>query len=130
MVGVDLKKDRQILTAAYNDAAGITAAFNLNLLNRIDRELDASLDVEGFHHKAHYNEEMGRVEMHLISCDDQQIQVGNSEFDLAANETIHTENSHKYDIDEFQRLASQSGFNPVKVWTDANRWFSVHYLER
>lgn len=130
VVGVDLKKDRQILTAAYNDAAGITAAFNLNLLNRIDRELDASLDVEGFHHKAHYNEEMGRVEMHLISCDDQQIQVGNSEFDLAANETIHTENSHKYDIDEFQHLASQSGFNPVKVWTDANRWFSVHYLER
>lgn len=130
IVGVDLKKDPGLLHAAYNDAAGVTAEFNLNLLSRINRELDAELDPAGFNHDARYNTDHGRVEMHLVSKTNQQIKLGNDKFELASDESIHTENSHKYDVDEFQRLARDAGFKPIKVWTDPNHWFSIHYLER
>ncbi|RLA11816.1 MAG: L-histidine N(alpha)-methyltransferase, partial [Gammaproteobacteria bacterium] len=128
IVGVDLKKDPQILHAAYNDAKGITAAFNLNLLSRINHELGAKLDPDAFNHEASYNHEHGRVEMHLVSKTEQQIKLGNDQFNLASEESIHTENSHKYDVEEFQQLARAAGFNPAKVWTDENHWFSIHYL--
>ena len=130
VIGVDLKKDPQLLHAAYNDSQGVTAAFNLNLLSRINRELDAELDPAAFDHQATYNSVHGRVEMHLVSKTDQQIRLGDDAFELVADESIHTENSHKYDVEEFQQLARTAGFNPLKVWTDANHWFSIHYLER
>jgi len=130
IVGVDLKKDPEILHAAYNDAKGVTAAFNLNLLSRINQELDAEIDPTAFNHEAAYNDSHGRVEMHLVSKTDQQIRLGDDQFELATDESIHTENSHKYDVDEFQQLADAAGLKPVKVWTDENHWFSIHYLER
>ncbi len=130
IVGVDLKKDPAVLHAAYNDTKGVTAAFNLNLLERINRELEAELDPTAFDHIATYNRDHGRVEMHLVSKTDQKIKVGDEEFRLNSEETIHTENSHKYEVEEFQQLATAAGFNPVKAWTDASLWFSIHYLER
>ncbi|MEL0083535.1 MAG: L-histidine N(alpha)-methyltransferase [Gammaproteobacteria bacterium] len=130
IVGVDLKKSPEVLHAAYNDASGVTAAFNLNLLSRMENELGAELDQAQFNHRATYNEEAGRVEMHLVSQSDQQICLGEGTYELAAGESIHTENSHKYDVAEFQQLADEAGFDPLRVWTDDNQWFSVHYLER
>lgn len=128
LIGVDLKKDPGILNAAYNDAQGITAAFNLNLLARINRELHADFDLARFRHYAFYNAGAGRIEMHLVSTDTQHARVGDSHFDFARDESIHTENSYKYSIDEFQALARRSGWTPVTVWTDREHLFSVHYL--
>ncbi|MEX2616475.1 MAG: L-histidine N(alpha)-methyltransferase [Alphaproteobacteria bacterium] len=128
LIGVDLKKDTARLNAAYNDAAGYTAGFNLNLLHRMVRELGAELDTDGFEHYAFYNDAEGRVEMHLRSLRDQTIAIGDDRFALAAGELIHSENSHKYAIDEFAALARAAGFDPGAVWTDANRLFSIHYL--
>jgi len=128
LVGVDLKKDPCILNAAYNDARGITAAFNLNLLQRICAELDTDLDPGGFEHYAFYNEPRGRVEMHLVSCAPQIVRLEQDRFHFAPGESIHTECSYKYDIEEFQRLARAAGYAPTAVWTDAERLFSVHYL--
>ncbi|MBV1961800.1 MAG: L-histidine N(alpha)-methyltransferase [Immundisolibacteraceae bacterium] len=130
IVGIDLKKESDILRAAYNDQKGVTAAFNMNLLKRINEELSAEINLQGFAHNAVYNQALGRVEMHLVSQLEQQIKLGDQAFELAQNETIHTENSHKYDLVEFQQLAEAAGFKARKVWTDANNWFSVHYLER
>lgn len=130
LVGVDLKKDPAVLHAAYNDAAGVTAAFNLNLLARINRELDGDFDLEAFAHHAFYNATAGRVEMHLESRADQHVTVAGHRFSLAAAERIHTENSYKYTVAEFQHLATQTGFHPRRVWTDAEQLFSVHYLTR
>ncbi len=129
LIGVDLKKDPARLNAAYNDAQGITADFNLNLLTRINRALHADFDVDMFRHHAFYNTALGRIEMHLVSKDAQQVRVGNKCFEFAQGEGIHTENSYKYAIDEFQGLAQQAGFTPAAVWTDAERLFSVHYLQ-
>lgn len=128
LVGVDLKKDAGILNAAYNDARGITRAFNLNLLERIRAELGAELDPKAFEHLAFYNVELGRVEMHLRSVRDQQVVIDASRFDFRAGETVHTENSYKYAVDEFAALAQAAGFQPMQVWTDADRLFSIHYL--
>jgi len=127
-VGVDLRKDPNILNAAYNDAKGVTAAFNLNLLVRINRELNANFDLSAFEHKAHYNASKGRIEMHLLSKTEQTVIVGGREFHFNRHETIHTENSHKYDIDEFHKMGRQAGFTPEKTWTDSNKLFSIHYL--
>lgn len=128
LIGVDLKKDNAILHAAYNDARQLTAAFNLNLLERINRELGADFDLDCFEHQAFFNQEAGRIEMHLVSGIDQQINVAGRPIDFAAGESLHTENSYKYTIDEFQQLARQSGFVPEQVWTDDQQLFSVHCL--
>lgn len=129
LIGVDLRKDRTTLEAAYNDSQGVTAAFNLNLLERINRELDGGFDLDGFAHHAFYDSSRGRVEMHLVSARDQRVQVDGHAFRFAAGETIHTENSYKYGIDEFQEMARSAGFTPGPVWTDPHRLFSIHFLD-
>ena len=128
LIGVDLKKDARLLHAAYNDAQGVTAAFNLNLLWRIRAELDTDLDPACFAHHAFYNESQGRIEMHLLSRERQRLRIEAHVIEFDAGETIHTENSYKYHIEEFQALARQAGYRPEYVWTDPERLFSVHYL--
>ncbi|HHJ17272.1 MAG TPA: L-histidine N(alpha)-methyltransferase [Gammaproteobacteria bacterium] len=128
LVGVDLQKDSELLHAAYNDAQQVTAAFNLNLLERINRELDADFDLDRFSHHAFYNETEGRVEMHLVSQCRQTVSVAGERFEFAEGETIHTENSYKYSVEGFLRLAQQAGFTSDQVWTDEQQLFSVHCL--
>jgi dimethylhistidine N-methyltransferase len=129
IIGVDLKKDARRLVLAYNDSQGVTAAFNLNLLTRINRELDGTIDVEAFRHEAIYNPREGRIEMHLISLSDQDVIISGRRFRFREGESIHTENSYKYAVDEFQILAVKAGWNPATVWTDEAHQFSVHLLE-
>ncbi|MGB0632307.1 MAG: L-histidine N(alpha)-methyltransferase [Alphaproteobacteria bacterium] len=128
LIGVDLKKDTDVLHAAYNDAEGVTAAFNLNLLARINRELEADFDLDSFTHRAVYLPDTGRIEMHLVSGKDQSVTVGAKTFAFAAGEHIHTENSHKYSIEEFRALCGRAGYSAVASWTDAKNLFSVHYF--
>lgn len=128
VVGVDVKKDVRRLHAAYNDAAGVTAAFNLNVLQRANRELGANFSVDHFVHRAPYNRASGRIEMHLVSQRTQMVDVGDEHFSFRRGESIHTENSYKYDIDEFIGLAEGAGFDVQKTWTDRRRSFSVHLL--
>ena len=128
LIGVDLKKDHAVLNAAYNDMAGVTAAFNRNLLSRINRELQATFNPDNFHHCAYYNGAAGRIEMHLVSAADQIVRVENVRFIFHEEETIHTESSYKYHVMEFQALAQRAGFQPRRVWTDAAGMFSVHFL--
>ena len=128
LIGVDLKKDSDILHAAYNDARGVTAEFNLNLLARINRELGGDFDLAHFSHRAIYVPDEGRIEMHLVSSADQSVSVGGFRFAFAAGEHIHTENSHKYSVNEFRELCGRAGYNPVASWTDAKDLFSVHYF--
>lgn len=128
LIGVDLKKDRALLDAAYNDAAGVTAAFNLNLLARLNRELAADFDLAAWRHRAFYLESSGRIEMHLVSEREQSVQVADASFCFTAGETIHTENSYKYSVGEFQGLAHSASFRSLAVWTDPDRLFSVHLL--
>ncbi|HBG50274.1 MAG TPA: L-histidine N(alpha)-methyltransferase [Gammaproteobacteria bacterium] len=130
LIGVDLKKDPAVLNAAYNDAAGVTAAFNLNLLTRCNRELDADFDLDGFAHRAFYNAAAGRVEMHLESQREQTVTVAGHVFTFTAGERIHTENSYKYAITEFQQLATQAGFTSARCWFDDTKHFSVHLFRR
>ena len=126
LIGVDLKKDKATLDAAYADPKGVTAQFNLNLLYRINRELKADFQVNRFRHKAFYDPVMGRIEMHLESLYSQFAHVAGRRFDFAPGETIHTEISCKYSIAEFQELGKRAGFTPEKVWTDPEQLFSVH----
>lgn len=128
LIGVDLKKDNEILNAAYNDAQKITAAFNLNLLQRFNRELDADFELEQFDHYAFFNDVAGRVEMHLVSRSDHQVNIAGEAIRFAAGESLHTENSYKYTVEEFQRLADEAGFVNERVWTDEAELFSVHCL--
>jgi dimethylhistidine N-methyltransferase len=128
LIGVDLKKDHQVLHAAYNDSAGITAAFNLNLLERLRSELDAVVNPQGFKHRAFYNAQRGRIEMHLVSRRPQEIRLNGCCFHFEAGESIHTENSYKYSVEEFHALARGAGLRPRQVWLDSGRLFSVHYL--
>ena len=128
LVGVDLKKDPAILIPAYNDGLGVTAAFNLNLLARINRELDGDIDLDKFAHDAVYDEDKGRIEMHLVSLGRQTVRVLGRAFSFAKGERIHTENSYKYSIEEFQALARSAGWTPAHSWTDADRLFSLHLL--
>ena len=128
LVGVDLKKDPAILIPAYNDKRGVTAAFNLNLLERINRELDGDIDVGRFAHDAIYDERLGRIEMHLVSLVRQTVRVLGREFRFTEGERIHTENSHKYTIAEFQALARTAGWRPAEAWTDAGNHFSLHLV--
>jgi L-histidine N-alpha-methyltransferase len=129
LIGVDLKKDVAVLDAAYNDAAGVTAAFNRNLLARMNRELGADFDPDAFDHRAIYNHELGRVEMHLVSRREQSVRLGGDVIRFAAGETIHTENSHKYTVGEFGAMAARAGFAPAGLWTDPRQWFSVQLYE-
>lgn len=129
LIGVDLKKDAAPLLAAYDDALGVTAAFNLNLLRRINRDLAADFDLSAFRHEARWNEAASRVEMHLVSQGEQRVQVAGRTFTFAKGETIHTENSHKFSIPGFKTLAEAAGWRSVQVWTDSRSLFSVHLLE-
>ena len=126
LIGVDLKKDKPVLDAAYDDAAGVTAAFNLNMLARINRELGGDFQLRRFRHKAYYDEAKGRIEMHLESLASQLVHVGGERFRFGAGETIHTEISCKYSIEEFQAVAQRAGFAPGQTWVDAAKLFSVH----
>jgi dimethylhistidine N-methyltransferase len=128
IVGIDLKKDARQLVRAYNDAAGVTAAFNLNLLTRINRELGGSFDLNGFRHEAIYDPREGRVEMHIVSIRNQAVRIRGLLFRFSAGETIHTENSYKYSIGEFQDISGSAGWLPGRVWTDGGNLFSVHEL--
>ena len=128
LIGVDLKKDQDVLQAAYDDEQGITAAFNKNLLKRMNRELNADFDIDNFAHKSFYNDEYGRIELHLISRCDHTVTIDGQDFNFCEGETIHTENSYKYSVDEFRQLASEAGFQAKAVWTDDKNYFSVHYF--
>ena len=130
VIGADLKKDLRILLPAYNDAAGVTAAFNLNLLQRINNELGGDFDLRRFFHQARYNEAEGRIEMHIVSRVAQKVTVLGHRFAFDAGETIHTENSHKYTIRQFGEMARAAGWTTRNVFTDAEHLFSVHDLRR
>ena len=128
LIGVDLEKDSRVLDSAYNDANGVTADFNLNLLHRINRELDGNIDVDRFRHHAFYNENEGRIEMHLVSECTQTLRIDGHSYDFAEGESIHTENSYKYTIAGFRTLAGQAGFRSEAIWLDDEALFSLHYL--
>lgn len=128
IIGVDLEKDEAALVPAYDDAEGVTARFNLNLLNRINNELAGDFDLSAFAHRAIYNRDQHRIEMHLVSRRDQPARVLGERFEFRKGETIHTENSYKYSLDRFRALAEESGWRPARCWTDAAGMFSVHAL--
>jgi dimethylhistidine N-methyltransferase len=128
IIGVDLVKDRAVLHAAYNDAAGVTAAFNRNLLVRINHELGGSFDLKTFEHHAFFNRERSRIEMHLASTKRQKVKVDGEIIEFRAGETIHTENSYKYTIESFGALARGAGWKVSKHWTDAANYFAVFAL--
>lgn len=130
LIGVDVKKSLDILLPAYDDDDGVTAAFSLNLLARINRELDGDFDTTRFAHQAVYNEREGRIEIYLESLADQTVRVMGREFVFVRGERIHTENSHKYTVAEFQALARAAGWRPVEAWTDSDRLFSLHLLRQ
>ncbi|MCX6926109.1 MAG: L-histidine N(alpha)-methyltransferase [Verrucomicrobia bacterium] len=129
LIGIDTKKASAVLHRAYNDAARVTAAFNLNLLRRLRQEFEADLELTGFDHHAFYNARLGRIEMHLVSRYDQRIRIGDHEFLFKAGDTIHTENSYKYTPQEFQQLAWQAGWSTERVWLDPRKYFSIHLLK-
>jgi L-histidine Nalpha-methyltransferase len=128
LVGVDLKKDPAVLHAAYNDSRGVTAAFNLNLLARINRELGADFDLRQWRHYAFYNPAAGRIEMHLVALQAQRVRMGNHRWRFRAGETIHTENSYKYSRDGFAELAARAGFAAARTWTDRRGLFALYGL--
>jgi dimethylhistidine N-methyltransferase len=128
IVGADLAKDQAVLHAAYNDAAGVTARFNLNLLARIKRELDADIDLDAFLHQAFYNPERARIEMHLVSLVRQRVHVAGHTFAFRAGETIHTENSYKFTPGRFAALVRNAGWTQRSMFTDPDSYFSVHAL--
>jgi dimethylhistidine N-methyltransferase len=129
LIGVDLQKDIDILNAAYNDKKGYTAAFNKNLLKRINVELGADFNLEKFDHHAFFNIKKHRIEMHLVSTQQQQVNIDGQLFQFKKDQSIVTEYSHKYTVEHFERLASQAGFQRIKTWLDEKQLFSVHYLK-
>jgi dimethylhistidine N-methyltransferase len=128
MVGVDLVKDRHVLERAYDDEAGVTAQFNLNVLARANRELGANFDLSAFAHRAFYDAERSRIEMHLVSRTAQMVRVPGRSFAFKAGESIHTENSYKYTVEAFSTLAGEAGWRSAAVFLDADALFSVHVL--
>jgi len=128
VIGVDLKKDARVLVEAYNDSAGVTAAFNLNLLARANRELGADFNLADFRHEAIYDPLKGRIEMHLVSVKEQTIELLGEHFHFRAGERIHTENSYKFSIEQFSGLARAAGWRVSRFWTDAHGWLSVFEL--
>ena len=129
IIGVDMKKDADIFNRAYNDKQGHTADFNLNLLHRMKKELDADINISEFSHKAFYNEKLGRVEMHLVSNIKQCIKINKLEFSFEKGESIHTECSYKYSVIEFSELVKKSGFSVLKNWSDERNFFSIYLLK-
>jgi dimethylhistidine N-methyltransferase len=129
LIGVDLKKDATILEPAYRDSQGISAAFALNLLKRINDELQGNFKLNNFQYDAVYNAEMGRIEMYIISSIEQKVLIGNREISFDRGEKLLTEYSYKYSLEDFQKLAAEAGFIPQVVWTDPQQLFSIHYLE-
>ena len=129
LIGVDTKKSESLLNAAYNDTAGVTAEFNLNLLHRIHRGLNAELDPEAYKHRAFYNTKAGRIEMHLVSRMNQKLRINGYYFDIEKGESLHTENSYKYTPEEFLLLASESRFKSVRHWVDNDGLFAIYLLE-
>ena len=130
LIGVDLQKDPAIIERAYNDDAGVTAEFNRNMLRHLNREFGADFDLDAFAHSAKYNEEEGRIEIRLVSEQDQEFTLGRESFSIDKDEAILTEYSHKYTLDGFAALAEAAGFRVARVWMDAERLFSVQYLVR
>ena len=128
IVGADLKKDPRVLHAAYNDAAGVTAQFTLNLLARMNRELGADFNLKRFAHEAFYNEGAGRIEIYIRSLMDQLVTLAGRRIAFIADERLHVEYSYKFTVDEFRRLATRAGFKPLDCWTDSENRFGVHYL--
>lgn len=126
VIGIDLRKDPQLLEAAYDDAAGVTAGFNLNLLHRLNRELEGNLPAEAFAHRAVWNEGLSRIEMHLAATRNMAFEVAGERFRMSAGETIHTENSYKYSLSEARLLGWVSGWETVQAWTDDKGLFSLH----
>jgi L-histidine Nalpha-methyltransferase len=129
LIGVDLKKDREVLERAYNDAAGATAEFNLNALRHLNRELGTDFRLDGFEHEACWVEAQSRIEMHLVSREDQVVHLGEDEVHIARGERLLTECCHKYTLESFAELAGAAGFHVERVWTDAGEKFSVQLLE-
>lgn len=129
LIGVDLEKPHEVIEAAYNDAAGVTAEFNLNMLHRLNRELDADFEIGAFEHRAYYNDEHHRIEMHLVSQRAQVARIAERTFSFEAGESIRTEYSHKYTPERFEALARQAGLTIRQQWTDDRGWFGVFYLE-
>ncbi len=130
LIGVDLQKDAEILERAYNDSAGVTAAFNRNMLRHLNREFDTDFDVEAFSHDARYNTDAGRIELRLVASDEQTVKVGDTEITIEEGEGILTEYSHKYTLRGFSAMAADAGFRVEHVWTDKDELFSVQYLVR
>jgi dimethylhistidine N-methyltransferase len=128
LVGVDLKKSPQLIEAAYNDAAGVTAEFTLNMLVRFNRELGADFDLDGYRHRARYNPMAGRIETHIVSLREQTVTLGGERFGFAAGEAMLVELSCKYSIDEFARLAARAGLRQERTWTDPAERFALHCL--
>ncbi len=129
IIGVDLIKPAEVLNAAYNDAEGVTARFNLNLLTRINRELGGNFNLDSFEHHAFYNRERHRVEMHLASLKRQKAKVARETIEFRAGETIHTENSYKYSVEKLAALARGAGWRPLKAWSDTRHYFSIQAFE-
>jgi len=129
LIGVDAKKDESVLHAAYNDADGVTAQFNVNVLDNLNRLLDGNIDRRNFVHHALYNDKLGRIEMHLKCMSAHSARLAGCRLEFAEGELIHTENSYKYHPDEFIALAERAGFMPRQLWQDQRRWFSVMYFE-
>ncbi len=130
LVGIDLKKDAAILEAAYNDAAGVTREFTLNLLTRINRELQADFNLDEFDHRARYNAQAGRIETHVVSRIDQVVAIGTHRFAFAAGEAMLVEYSCKYAVEEFAAMAAKAGLRVVRSWSDSRQWFAMQMLER
>jgi dimethylhistidine N-methyltransferase len=128
LLGADRKKDPAIIEAAYNDASGVTAAFNFNLLTRINRELGGDFQLDGFWHHAFYNSREGRIEMHLVSRHDRPFPIAGKQFDIAEGESIRTEYSYKYSPSDLEAIATAAGFAVEHTWSDAKNYFSVVYL--
>ena len=126
VIGMDTRKNPRLLEAAYDDASGVTAAFNLNLLERINRELDGTIAVEAFEHRAVWYDGYGRIEMHLVATSEMTFSAAGRRFSMRAGETIHTENSHKYTLAEARLMARASGWEPIAYWTDPEEMFGLH----
>ncbi|WP_158746098.1 L-histidine N(alpha)-methyltransferase [Acidisphaera sp. L21] len=128
LVGADLRKDSSILIPAYDDAQGVTAAFNLNLLSHLNREIGTDFELENFSHRAVWNDSEGRIEMHLVCAHRQTVSVGGTTIVFDGGETIHTENSYKHTVPQLRSMAERAGWRSEKVWTDPAELFSIHLL--
>ena len=130
LVGVDLKKDSDVLERAYNDSSGVTAEFNLNILRRLNREFGSDFDLQAFRHKAFYSDSKGRIEMHLLSEVAQKVTMAGHVLCFEPGEAIITEYSHKYALDDFAEMVVQAGFSVEKIWTDPKQWFGIYFCAR